>query len=106
MNLRPLNDTILFQFLDETGGAKGRFTERHKGSIIIPTLNSNQSGVPRWAKAIAVGPKVNEVTVGMFIMIEPLQWTTHEVFEGEKVWKTTESKVFLSTDNEEDTLTF
>lgn len=104
--LRPLKNTVLFQFLDETGGAKGRFAERYNGSIVIPVLNSTQNKSPRWGKAVRVGPDVREIKEGDFILIEPLQWTYNEVFEGEKIWKTDESKIMLSTDDESATFSF
>lgn len=105
-NLRPLKNTVLFQFLDDTGGAKGRFSERYNGSIVIPVLNSNQNKSSRWGKVVSIGPDVQEVKVGDFILIEPLQWTNNEVFEGEKIWKTDEGKIMLSTDDESQTYNF
>jgi hypothetical protein len=105
-NLRPLKNTVLFQFLDDTGGAKGRFSERYNGSIVIPVLNSNQNKSSRWGKVVSIGPEVQEVKVGDFILIEPLQWTNNEVFEGEKIWKTDEGKIMLSTDDESQTYNF
>lgn len=105
-NLRPLKNTVLFQFLDDTGGAKGRFSERYNGSIVIPVLNSNQNKSSRWGKVVSIGPDVREVKVGDFILIEPLQWTNNEVFEGEKIWKTDESKIMLSTNDESQTYNF
>lgn len=106
MKLRPLKNTVLFSFLDETAGAKGRFTERTKGSIVIPVLNTSQDKTPRWARVTAVGPDVDGVQPGDFILIEPLQWTRHEVFEGDKIWKTDDSKILCVTDDEASTYQF
>jgi co-chaperonin GroES (HSP10) len=106
MKLRPLKTTVLFSFLDETAGSKGQFTERTKGTIIIPALRSAQDKTPRWARVTAVGPDVDGVVEGDFILIEPLQWTRHEVFEGEKVWKTDDSKILAVTNDEASTYGF
>lgn len=96
--LRPLGNTILFKFLDQTGGSKGAFSERTRSGLIIPQLQSTQKG-ERWGEIIAVGDDVTEVAVGDYILIEPLMWTPGEVFEGEKVWKTNHDKVMVVTND-------
>src|SRR5436190_5469820 len=100
--LRPLNATILIQFLDETGGSKGRFQERTKGSIIIPVLGSNQISENRWAQVVAIGPDVVNIKVGEFILVAAGKWTSHETFKGEKIWKTVDivEAVLAVTDDE------
>lgn len=103
--LHPVANTILFTFLDETGGAAGAFVERTKSMIIVPKLNSTQKQ-ERWARAERVGPDVHEVEPGDLILIEPLQWTRNEVFEGQKIWKTDESKVMAVTNDETLTIAF
>jgi co-chaperonin GroES (HSP10) len=97
--LRPLKNVILFQFLDEAGGPQGKFQERTNGLIVIPKLDSNQKS-PRWGKVVAVGPDVYGVSENDFVLIEGLQWTRHEVFEGEKIWMTNDTKVLMVTDDE------
>ena len=96
--LRPLGNTILFKFLDQTGGSKGAFSERTRSGLIIPQLQSTQKG-ERWGEIIAVGDDVTEVAVGDYILIEPLMWTPGEIFEGEKVWKTNHDKVMVVTND-------
>ena len=104
--LRPLKKTILFQFLDETGGGKGRFQERTKGSLIIPVLNTKQTTENRWGRVVAIGPDVQGVAVGEFILIAAQKWTASETFEGEKVWKTVDidEAVMCVTDDEDVTI--
>lgn len=103
--LRALGSTILFTFLDDTGGAKGRFSERTKGQIIIPVLDSAQHKTARWGKVVSVGPNVVGVSPGEFILIQALQWTRAAEFDGEKIWKTNDEQVIVVTDNEELTYT-
>ena len=104
MNIKPLNNNILFQFLDATGGAKGKFTDRvSKGGIVIPTLDSEQKR-PRWGKIIALGPKAEEagLKVGEYILIEALMWSFGTEVDDVKLWKTDDSKVLMVTDDLEE----
>jgi co-chaperonin GroES (HSP10) len=103
--LRPLHNTILFQFLDETAGARGRFSERTKGSIIIPVLDSAQHKTDRWGKVVSVGPDVDGVAPGEFVLIQALQWTRAAEIDGMKLWKTNDDKVIVVTDDEASTYT-
>ena len=106
MNLRPLNDSVLFQFLDKTEGKAGRFAERTAGTIIIPVLDSNQHKADRWAKVVAVGPKCEGLEPGDFILIQALQWTFGSEFEGQKIWRTIPDKIIVVTNDEASTLQF
>lgn len=100
MNIAPLRNNIVFQFLDETSGSKGKFQDRKTLSgIIIPVLDSAQKS-PRWGVATAVGPD-SEVQVGEFIFIEALMWSYGFTFEDEKFWKTDDSKIMFATDDYE-----
>lgn len=102
MNIIPLKNNILFKFLDETGGAKGKFTDRKTASgIVLPTLDSGQK-LPRWGEVLAVGPD-SDVQVGEYILIEGLMWSFGTEVDGVKMWKTDDSKVLFVTDDIEET---
>ena len=58
MKIFAIRNNILFQFLDETKSADGKFIERTKGSIIIGSVRDNQNSQPRWGKVLSVGPEV------------------------------------------------
>lgn len=103
--LRALGSNILFTFLDDTAGAKGRFAERTKGQIIIPVLDSAQHKTDRWGKVVSVGPNVYGVSPGEFILIKALQWTRSGEYEGQKIWKTNDEQVIVVTDDEDSTFT-
>ncbi len=103
--LRPLHNTVLFQFLDDTAGARGRFSERTKGQIIIPVLDSAQHKTDRWGKVVAVGPDVDGVVAGEFVLIQALQWTRAAEYDGEKIWMTKDDKIIVVTDDETSTYT-
>ena len=100
MHIRPLHNNIMFKFLDETVGHKGAFVETYqKYGIIIPTTESTQRA-HRWAEVVAVGPKVDGVEPGDFILIESLMWMEGVKLDGqEKVWKTDDTKVLAITND-------
>jgi chaperonin GroES len=106
--VEPIRKVILFQFLDETGGAKGRFQERTKGNIIIPTLNTAQTTEGRWGKVTAIGPEVQGIAVGEYILVAAQKWNAAELFGDEKIWRTAdvEDVVLAVTDNISDTYKF
>jgi hypothetical protein len=104
--LRPLNNTILFTFLDQTTGDKGKFVERTRGAIIIPVLDSAQNATHRWGKVHSVGPKVDGVQPGEYVLIEALMWTRASEIDGAKIWKTNDEKVLCVTDDINLTLTY
>lgn len=98
MHVKPLHNYILFQFLDETSGKQGAFTEKH--SILIIPRSTNSQKVHRWGKVVAVGPKVDGVVAGDYILIEALMWMEGvKLDNGEKVWKTDDSKVLAVTND-------
>jgi len=92
--LTPIGNNVLFQFLDETLGAQGAFSERTRSGLIVPTLMKTQK-CERWGRVTATGADVTGIAVGDLIMIEPLMWTKHVEFQGEKVWKTNTDKIMM-----------
>jgi hypothetical protein len=104
--LRAFGNNLLFTFLDQTTGDKGKFVERSRGVIIVPVLDSAQASSHRWGKVQSVGSKVDGVQPGDYILIEALMWTPASSFNGEKIWKTNDEKVLCVTDDIGLTLTF
>lgn len=100
--LQALRNNIMFKFLDETTGSQGKFTDQKTPSgIVIPTLDSSQK-LPRWGQVISAGP-LSAAKEGEYILIEALMWTNGVVLDGEKYWKTEDSKVLLATTDINDT---
>jgi co-chaperonin GroES (HSP10) len=97
MILKPLRNNVMFKFLDETAGKKGAFTETSISGIIIPRTNSTQK-VSRWGQVYAAGPDA-DVVAGDYILIEALMWMEGVVYEGEKIWKTDDTKILAVTDD-------
>ena len=98
MTLKPLRNNIIFRFLEETTGSKGAFKERTSSGIIIPITQSTQK-VHRWGRVLAVGPLVDGVQEGDYILIEALMWMEGVKYEDGKVWKTDDSKVLAVTND-------
>lgn len=97
MTLRPLNNNVMFKFLDSTGGQKGRFHGTTLSGIIIPPTVNNQK-IARWGVVVAKGPKA-EVEVGDYILIEALMWMEGVKFEDELIWKTDDTKILAVTND-------
>jgi co-chaperonin GroES (HSP10) len=96
--IKPLGHNVMFRFLDDTGGAKGRFHDTHHlGIILMPTVNSQK--VNRWGEVIAVGPLVDGLAPGDYILVENLMWMEGNVVDGQKMWKTDDQKVLAVTND-------
>lgn len=91
-NIRPIQNHIIFQFLDETAG--GVFTRKSTSGIIQVSSIKDQQG-PRFGKVLKVGPEVSsDIKVGDVILVESGMWTTQFWLEdGTKIWKTDDKKV-------------
>jgi hypothetical protein len=105
INLIPLRNNILFQFRDKTEGKEGAFSERSRAGLIIPKLQATQKG-ERWGNVLAVGPDVEGIVPGDFILIEPLMWTVNGTLHGEKYWKTNSDKVMIVSNDSAETTQF
>lgn len=96
----PIRDNVMFQFLDATGGGKGKFTDRATASGIIIAQDEMQQKLPRWGCVTAVGPK-SQVKPGEYILIEALMWTYGTEINDEKYWKTDDTRIMMVTDDAE-----
>ena len=92
--ISPLGKNILFTFLEDT--SRGGFVPNTGGKIILQQNMDHNRG-PKWGQVHLVGPDVNpeEIRVGEYIMIEPLQWTVGFEIDDQKYWKTDSTKVMV-----------
>lgn len=99
MSLRPLNNTILFSFIDDSAG--GMFISKTHSGILLSQVpkDFDAQRTPRWGRALAIGPKVNDVRIGDLILIEGLQWTEGFKYDEVRIWKTDEEKVMAITND-------
>ena len=98
MNIKPLNDSVIFQFLDTISG--GAFASKTKSGIILTNKNTDEnSQKPRWGKVFAVGPDVKDVKEGDYILIGPLRWTLGFKFDGVELSKTIEKEILMVADD-------
>jgi co-chaperonin GroES (HSP10) len=101
MKLAPLNDSIIFEFLDEI--QDGYFATKTKSGIILQTQNPELNAtLPRWGKVYAVGPEVKDVAVNDLILIAPLHWSTNFKFGEKRYNRAFEKDVLLIADDIED----
>lgn len=97
MNLKPLNDSVLFTFVDK---ANSRGFENITETGIIYKSYDDSAGSPRWARVVEVGPKVTEIEPGMVVLIEALRWTEGFEFQGTKYWITVEDEIMAIKEDE------
>lgn len=96
--IHPLRNTVMFKFLDQTAGSKGKFTDATASGIILTTGATNQKA-HRWGQVMAVGPKVHGVEVGDYALVQSLMWTEGVVVDGEKLWKTDDQQILAVTND-------
>lgn len=69
MKIRPLAKKILIDKIK-----KGQ--RKTPGGIIIPDDDGTDRGVrPRWGRIYAVGPGIDDLSVGQWILVEHGRWT-------------------------------
>lgn len=95
----PLNNNVMFRFLDSTGGAKGYFTDQARASGILLVRSANAQKVHRWGEVLAIGPKVDGLAPGDFVLVESLMWMEGTEVDGVKMWKTDDSKILAVTND-------
>lgn len=101
MNIKPLNDTVIFEFLDTI--SNGAFATKTKSGIILGNKNSDDNAnTPRWGKVFAVGPTVVDVKVGDFVLVAPLRWTLGFKFDDKQLSKTVEKEIICVADADTD----
>ena len=107
MSLKPLRNTFLFQFLNDTTSEAGMFVARSSGKILIAGANAEGQGAkPRWAKVLAIGDEVVDFSAGDLVLIEGGKWTLSFIWEGVRQWKSDDAWVLAVTDNEANTYDF
>lgn len=102
--LRPLGNSVLFTFVDriERNVGTQQLVRDTKSGIVIAGINfDEQAKSCRWAKVLAVGPEVTDITINDFIYLPPLRWTTGFELDGIKIWKTDEKEILLVSDKPE-----
>lgn len=98
--LQPLGNAIFFIFEDDTTSTK--FVNKAASGILIAAGAGDQSNIPRWGTVIDVGPEVDQVKAGDYILIEPGKWTQgfqdDHMTLGLRLWKTDENHVLCTSD--------
>jgi len=99
MQITAMGTDIVFQFeqgyrhVGDGSAISQAFQETTESGITFHQYGETTSS-PRWGNVIAVGPTVKEdIKVGDRILIEPLKWTNHTVYDEQQYWKTNEDFV-------------
>lgn len=96
--IRPLKNTVMFEFLDATAGSKGEFRPvTQSGIVLVPSVSEQKKA--RWGRVLALGPDCVELSVGDFILVEALMWMEGTKVEGQRMWKTDDSKILAVTND-------
>lgn len=86
MGLKPLQNSFLFEFTNDTAG--GKFIEKSKFGIILTNQDlDSQMKYARWGKVLAIGPSVTDIEVGDLVLIESGKWSTAMKYEEKKYWR-------------------
>jgi hypothetical protein len=95
MALKPLGNSFLFAFLNDTDGTK--FIPKNKGRIILTAHARgdvrSQGEFARWAKVLAIGPLVTDFKNGDIVLIDKLKWTKGFEHDDVRIWKSDQDQV-------------
>lgn len=99
MNLKPINNTILFQFVDPVN-TKGEFEGGvSAGGIQLQSGHQDSATRPRWVRVTGAGPDVKIVKEGQLALLPALRWTPVIKFNGDKFWKTDATEIVAIVDD-------
>lgn len=87
---------IIFRFVEDI--TSDRFNNSTDSGIIINSSDTKQSSISRWGHVVEVGPKVSDVKVGDYILIEEGKWTNGFYVDGKRHWKTDEKQIIATSD--------
>lgn len=95
--IEVLEDGIIFKFIEKISGK--RFDNATDWGFTIQDKDNDMKH-PRWGIVERIGPKVKHCVVGQYVLIENLQWTNALEYDGDKFWKTNESRVIMTSEKE------
>lgn len=95
MSLRPINNHILFKFVDEINNLNNQFAKGVSpgGIVLIGDTFDESAKQARWVKIQYAGPGVKTVRAGQTVLVQALRWTEGVKYEGSKVWRTDEKEL-------------
>lgn len=94
--MNAIGKSILFKFVQNVDSTN--FENKLDWGFVIkaPTEDSSQ---PRWGVIQSLGSECTDLSVGDYILIEPLMWTNFVEHDGSKYWRTTADKIILSSNS-------
>lgn len=92
MNIKPINNNIIFTFVDRVN-SKGEFEkEQTESGILLQSSFDDSAKSPRWVNVVAVGPECKDIKVGMQALLPNLRWTSYVKVNDQKVWRSDETQ--------------
>lgn len=88
--MKAISKQIIFTFFQDVSNRA--FENSTDWGFVIRNPTEDVK-IARWGKALSVGNLVTKVKEGDYILIEPLMWTPHYEYEGNRYWNTSEDKV-------------
>ena len=98
MKIEALQDSVFFTFVQHI--KHGYFREGTDWGFTMENIVDHSVVKSRWGYVKQVGPEVTQIAVGDYILIEGGKWTNAVEVDGEKLWRTKESFVELTSDTE------
>lgn len=96
MIIEAVRNYVIFTFIEEITGE--RFVNSTDTGIITTSLSIDQTGHARWGRVTNIGPKVEGISIGDYILVEPGKWTAHFHVDGKRYWKTDDKQILLVSD--------
>jgi co-chaperonin GroES (HSP10) len=94
----PINDQIVFEFLEDT--TQGKFNEKTSGGVLIVEQADKQVQGSRWVRVLAKGPNVSEgIAPGNIVLIQNLKWTSKFRLTDKDYWVTNEESILATWDD-------
>lgn len=79
-SLKPLKDKVFVSDLDS--GMK-----LTNGGVILPDDDMTERGIrERWARVVAIGPEVDDLEVGDWILVKHGRWSNKLEFADKNLW--------------------
>lgn len=97
MKLKILGNKIIFKFVQDV--TNNKFSANTDWGFQLQT-HTDDAKYARWGEVIDLGPEVNDIAVGDFVLVEPLMWTTQMEIDDFKVWGTNREKIIAVSKNQ------
>lgn len=96
MIIEAVRNYVIFKFVEDITG--DRFINKTSSQILVTSDDRNQTTYPRWGKVEAIGPDVDGIELGEYVLVDAGKWTSHFYVNGERYWKTDTNEILCVSD--------